>query len=182
MVGDVPQVALQLLVGAVFLEARDEGVEHRVERVGGALELDDLARQLVDAPRDLRIASEDLHLDLVDVLLQPGHHRRVAVDDAVEDRVQDGLRPTREQLRVVLHAVSDEAEVGRPAMADRQHEAGADEDVDLAELHLLDVVQVRRGAKDDEERVAVALELRTLVGDDRVLDRELVQAELLGHR
>ena len=56
----------------------------------------------------------------------------------------------------------------------------ADEDVDLAELDLLDVVEVARRAQDDEQRVAVALELGSLVGDDRVLDRQLVQAELLG--
>ena len=59
---------------------------------------------------------------------------------------------------------------------------GPDEDVDLAELDLLDVVEVGGRAKDDEQRVAVALELGPLVGDDGVLDGDLVQAELLGHR
>ena len=65
-------------------------------------------------------------------------------------------------------------------MADGEHEVRADEDVHLAELDLLDVVEVAGGAQHDEQRVAVALQLRPLVGDDRVLDGELVQAELLG--
>ena len=78
--------------------------------------------------------------------------------------------------------MADRAQVGRPAVADGEHEVRADEDVDLAELDLLDVVEVGGGAQHDEQRVAVALELGPLVGDDRVLDRELVQAELLGDR
>ena len=53
--------------------------------------------------------------------------------------------------------------------------------MDLAELHLLDVVQVAGGAQDDEQGVAVALQLGPLVGDDGVLDGQLVEAELLGH-
>ena len=65
-------------------------------------------------------------------------------------------------------------------MADREDEVRSDEDVDLAELDLLLLVQVRGGPEDDEQRVAVALQLWPLVRDDRVLDRELVQAELLG--
>ena len=67
-------------------------------------------------------------------------------------------------------------------MADGDHEVPADEDVDLAELDLLDVVEVAGRPQDDEQRVAVAFELRPLVGDDRVLDRQLVQVELPRHR
>ena len=59
---------------------------------------------------------------------------------------------------------------------------GPDEDVDLAELDLLGVVEIGRGAQHDEQRVAVALQLWPLVGNDRVLDRYLVEAELLGDR
>jgi len=54
----------------------------------------------------------------------------------------------------------------------------ADEHEDLAELD--DVVSLGepRGLEDGEERLAVELELRALMGVDRVLDRELVEAEL----
>jgi hypothetical protein len=67
------------------------------------------------------------------------------------------------------------------AVADGEHEVGPDEQVDLAELDLLDLVQVAGRPQDHEQGVAVALELGPLVGDDGVLDGQLVQAELLGH-
>ena len=113
---------------------------------------------------------------------EPGHDRGVAVDDAVEDGVQHRLGAAAEQVRVALHAAAHGGEVGRLAVADGDDEVGADEDVDLAELDLLDVVEVARRAQDHEERVAVALELGPLVGDDGVLDGQLVQAELVGDR
>jgi hypothetical protein len=111
VVGDVPQVLLQLLVRAVLLEAGDERLEHRVEGPRRALELDHLAGQLVDAARDRGVAAEDLDLDLLDVLLEPGHDRRVAVDHAVEDGVEHRLGAAGEELRVVLHAMPYGAEV-----------------------------------------------------------------------
>ena len=74
----------------------------------------------------------------------------------------------------------------RLAVPDGDHEAGPDEDEDLAEL---DVVALGEpGAlENDEERIAVDLELRPLVGIDGVLDGQLVEIELalcrleLGH-
>ena len=64
-------------------------------------------------------------------------------------------------------------------MAHRDHVAAPGEDVRLAELDL--VVRPLRGAQRDEHRVAVDFELRTLVRVQRVLDREIVQAETLLH-
>ena len=43
-------------------------------------------------------------------------------------------------------------------------------------------LDVARGLEDDEQRVAVHVELRALVRLDRVLDRQLVQVELAPHR
>lgn len=65
-------------------------------------------------------------------------------------------------------------------MADRDQEVRADEDVKLAELDLLRGVEVARRAQDDEEGVAVALQLGALVGLEGVLDGELVEVELGG--
>ncbi len=62
-------------------------------------------------------------------------------------------------------------------MADHDRVAGAEEDVDLAELDLLLGVVVARGPQDDEVGLVVVLELRALVGVARVLERQLVQAE-----
>ena len=163
-----------------FSKPGHQAVEHAEQRAGGALELDHLARQLVDAPGHLGVAAEDLGLDLVDVVLEPGDDRRVAVDDAVEDGVQDRLGAEAQQLGVALHAAADGGQVGGLAVADGEHEVRADEDVDLAELDLLDLVEVAGGAQHHEQGVAVALQLGALVGDDRVLDGQLVQAELLG--
>ncbi|GGT21971.1 hypothetical protein GCM10010254_48210 [Streptomyces chromofuscus] len=65
-------------------------------------------------------------------------------------------------------------------MADRDHEVGADEDVQLAEVDLLWCVEVAGRPQDDEEGLAVAFQLRPLVRLHRVLDGQRVQAELLG--
>jgi magnesium transporter len=54
--------------------------------------------------------------------------------------------------------------------------------VQLAELDLLDLVDVPCRAQDDEEGVPVALELRSLVGDNRILYRQFVKIELVRQR
>ncbi len=64
-------------------------------------------------------------------------------------------------------------------MPDREHEGGTAEDVQFTEVDRLRLVEVAGSAEHHEQRLAVALELRTLVRDDRILDRELVQIELL---
>ena len=65
-------------------------------------------------------------------------------------------------------------------MPDGEDVARADEDVRLAERDApITVVRELRRPQHDEERIAVLLELRPLVGTERVLDREVVQAERL---
>ena len=109
-------------------------VDHAEQRPGGALELDDLAGQLVDAPGDARVAAEHLGLDLVDVVLQPGDDRGVAVDDRVEDRVQHRLGPAaRAAPGRPPCRLAHGGQVGRLAVPDGDHEVGADEHVQLAE-------------------------------------------------
>ena len=61
-------------------------------------------------------------------------------------------------------------------MAHGDDEVRPDEEVHLAELDLLGLVEVARRPQHDEERLPVALELGPLVGD-RVLDGELVEVE-----
>ena len=70
-------------------------------------------------------------------------------------------------------------------MADGEDEVLPEENVNLAVLNgarfrglrLLDL----SGAEHDEQRVLVTFELRPLVGRQRVLDREIVEPELLLH-
>ncbi len=48
-------------------------------------------------------------------------------------------------------------------------------------LHGVDPDLHLRGAQDDEERVVVAFDLRSLMGRERVFDGEIVKAELFLH-
>jgi len=147
-----------------------------------ALELDHLAGQLVDAPRHLRVAAEHLGLDLVDVVLESGDHRRVTVDDLVHDRVENCFGTAPQQLGIAFDPAPDGGQVGCLGMPDRHHEVRAHEQVHLAELDLLGRVPVASRLQYYEQRVAVALELRPLVRLVGVLDGQLVQVELLGQR
>src|SRR5262245_22025790 len=85
-------------------------------------------------------------------------------------------------VRRRLTARADRRVGRRVAVADRDDVARADEDVRLAALDPpLLLVPVRR-AQDQEEAVAVLVQLGTLMRLVRVLDREIVQAELALHR
>jgi hypothetical protein len=64
-------------------------------------------------------------------------------------------------------------------MAHRHHVARPHEDVRLAALHRIGRRVHLRRAQDDEEAVAVALDLGPLVRTVGVLDGQVVQAELL---
>ena len=147
-----------------------------------ALELDHLSGQLIDATGDGWAAAEDLILDLVDVVLEAGDDRLIAVDDVVDDRVRDRHRAPPEQVRARLEPPPHRPQLRRIAVAHGDDELRADEDRDLAEHDRLRLVHVAGRPQDDEERVPVALELRALMRLDGVLDRELVQVELARHR
>ena len=66
-------------------------------------------------------------------------------------------------------------------MPDGDHEVVAHEDVDLAGLDGVVLVDVPERLEHQEEAVVVVVQLRALVGVDGVLDRERVQAERLRH-
>ena len=107
-----------------FVEAGGERGEHCGERSGRPLELGDLAGQLVDAPGHLGIAAEDLDLDLVDVVAEAGDDGVVAVDDAVEDRVEHRFRAAAQEVGLALQPVPNGTEVGCFAVADGEDEVG----------------------------------------------------------
>ena len=134
----------------------------------------------IDPPRDVgaNADAEDLVLDLVDVVLHAGHHGGVVVDDAVHDRVQDRHRAAAQQVGARLQAAADGGQIGRLAVADRDHELWAGEDVHLAELDGLRLIDVAGRVQNAEQRLAVVLELGALVRVYGVLDGELVQPEL----
>ncbi len=127
-------------------------LENSGERPRGPLELDDLAGEFVDAPRDALVAREDLGLYLVYVVLEAGNHRSAVVHDPVHDGVQDGLRPQQQEPAVAFQPMALLPELGCPTVADHDHEVLSHEDVDLPKLHGLGLVHVTGGPEHDEER------------------------------
>ena len=63
-------------------------------------------------------------------------------------------------------------------MPDRHHIPSSDEDVCLAELDVARVADELRRSEDDEERLSILFELRTLVRGQRVFDGQIVEPEL----
>ena len=136
VIGDVAEVALELLVDR-GVGAALERLERRQQRERRPVELDHLALEEVDALGRIGGVLEDLLLDLLDVVLDPGDDRRVVVDDLVEDRPDDGAGAALEQLRVLLQPPAGRLQLAGGPVADRDHVGRPGEEVDLPELDLL---------------------------------------------
>ena len=81
----------------------------------------------------------------------------------------------RHALGLVLQLAAHRRQRAGLAVADGDDEALAGEQLDLGELDGLLLVVVAGGLEHEEQAVAVALQLRALVGRDRVLDGEGVE-------
>ena len=102
VVVDVAEVLAEL-VGDDLEVAADDLVDGRRERHRGAVEVEDLALELVDPPRRVvAFVGEDLALDLLDVDVDALGGDFVAVDDVIEDRVEGHPGPVPEQVRAPL--------------------------------------------------------------------------------
>ena len=123
----------------------DHAPQHAAQGLGGPLELDHFARELVDPARHVGVAPEDLGLYLRDIDAEALYHGHVVVHDAVHDRVQDGLGAPAQELGIGLQTLTHGAYVGRLAVAHGHDEVLADEDVDLPELDPLFLVDPRAG-------------------------------------
>ena len=142
----------------------------------------DLALERIE-PLDVGAAEvrlEDLVLDRLQAGLERVDDREVAVDDGVEQGVEDERRPVPEEVRLALGTAAHTEEVGLRAVAYREHDVRADEDVDLADQQLAVGADFHR-MQDGEQFVVVLLDLRPLVAVPCVLDGEIVQAELRLH-
>src|SRR5215207_5474576 len=155
--------------------------KHTVERLRRPLELDHLARELVDPARHVGITPEDLALYLLDIVLEPVDYGSVIVYDTVHYGVQDRLGPTTQVLGVGLQLLAYSTQVRRLSVTHAHHKVFSHKEVDFAELDPLLLVQVPGRFEHDEERIPVALQLGPLVGVRRILDRQPVQAELPGN-
>src|SRR5215204_496277 len=154
--------------------------KHTAERFRRPLELDHLARELVDSARHVGITPKDLGLYLFDIVLEAVDYGPVVINDTVHDGVQDRLGSTAQVLGVGLQLLAYPAQVRRLAVAHAHYEVFSHKEVDFAELDPLLLVQVAGRLEHDKERIPVALQLGPLVGVRRILDRQTVQAELSG--
>jgi hypothetical protein len=104
----------------------------------------------------------------------------VVVDDRVEQGVHEERRPAPDLA--IVRRQPGPGHVHRPlrAVVEGQDVARADEARDLCRFELS--VLLLEFVDDDEQMLVVFLELRTLLRLGRVLDGELVQAELDGDR
>src|SRR6266478_2903789 len=131
-------------------------------------------------PLDLRpchCARKHQRLHGLDFLLDGFEHRRIVIDDEIEDGVEDIVLAAGQRPRAALAALAYRRIGRRRAMTDRNKISFADEQMSLAKCDA--VANELSGARHDEQPVAILLDLRSLVGVVRVLDGEIVQLELL---
>ena len=182
VVEHIAEVALDLEIGMVLLPAAEQRLQHPDHRVDRPLERGDLSQQGIDALRHIRIPAEQLVLDLVDVVFEPGDDGHILVDDLVHDRVEHSFRSAREERRIGFHPLSNDCQLGVLGVTDGDDETLTHEHVQLAELHRLRVVVVGRWPQYDEKRVTVTLELGPLMAGERVVDGELMKREFISDR
>ena len=111
--------------------------------------------------------------------LEGVEQREVAVHHGVDQSVEHVAGAELQQLGLALAARAHGLKALRGVAADRQDVVRAREDVDLADAQALAVGLEQ--VQDDEQGIAVVLDLRPLVPVLRVLDRERVQSELRLH-
>ena len=127
-----------------------------------------------------RTLREDALADLVVVLVEDLDDVEVAVDDDVEQPVEQETDAMDGEIRRTVptgeHGVDREPVV----LADGDEPTVVDEGVDLGLVETAAVgVDAHRVAGQEEMR-GIRVELGSLMGAERVLDRELVQAEFTG--
>ena len=118
--------------------------------------------------------------DLADIVLQRGDDGAVVVDDLVDDRVQGGCGAEPKEARAPLEArVARRATPVSPCRTVTMKPSPTKSWISPVPRRAR---RRTRAAEDDEQRVVVHLQLRPLMGVDRVLHRQLVQVELAAHR
>ena len=184
VVGDVSEEGSRWLRHSRHLTAGE--LRHRLAQGrDGTAELRQLPLQCVDAACvTAAVVGEHRQLGLVHVRLELGGHVLVRVDHAVTHAVEHGVRSVPQHFGVLFEVPPGYAELRALAMAHRDDVVVSDEDRDLTCLDRVVGVDVPDRLEHHEQGVAVPLELRPLVGDDGVLDRERVKSEHvrdLGH-
>lgn len=140
-------------------------------------QIDHLALQREDPVRDVLVFSEELLLDLVDIVLDAVEHVAVPAGHVLERAPEHPVRPAIEHVGELFEERPELLQIDRPVGRDRDEEVLADEQVDLVALDGLRRVVVLPGLHHDEEVLAVPVELRALVGAEGRRDPEGLEPE-----
>ncbi len=145
------------------------------------MKLDHLALQVVDPlGRGGDVVVEDVVLDLLDVVLDPVDNWDVVIDDLVDDRPHGRGGTELEQVGALLEPRPGGLQLAARAPANGDNVAWAGEEADFAEVDYLLLLVVVGGLEDDEVGLVVILDLRALVLEASVLDRQLMEVEEAG--
>src|SRR6478609_6554792 len=143
-----------------------------------AIEVRDLAAQIIDPFGRCDRAGEDGALDLFDVGFEVGDDRSVALDHLVQDCPEHRVSTQCEQFGVLFEPHARAAQLTCDTLSNRYDKTRADEDADLAEIDLAQVMVVTGGAQDDQLHPGlVFFDLGAQVKALGVLDGKLVQTE-----
>ena len=130
-----------------------------------------------------RAALEDVVLERVELVADLAQHREAVVEAVVDDPVEQVAGAAREELlaQLLLGAAALEQVLDRlqRLVGDRDHVAGADEEVELAGAEAAGGAVEDREVEDDEQVVVVDVDLRPLVAREDVLEVEGVEVEVL---
>ena len=149
-------------------------VEHLPGRRGRSPDREELLLHREDLlERPLVRRFDDLVLEVVDLVGQLVHHREVAVDDPVGDRVEQEVGAFREDGADAVAHRHAPGEVGRRAV-DREEELLAEHEVELRGLDFAAVLDVEQH---DMDQVVVDRDLRPLVSLLDVVGDQRVQLE-----
>jgi hypothetical protein len=151
------------------------------KRKGGIAQPQEIAAHHVE-PFDIRRRhrlDENLVLDLLNLVFELFKHGHVVVDDEIEDGVEDEVLALGQRMRTALPMLAHRGIGGRRAVPHADDIALADEEMRFAEGDA--AVDQLRGARDDEQRLAILLQLGALVWMLGILDCKVVQVELRLH-
>src|SRR6478672_10529013 len=143
-----------------------------------AIEVRDLAAQIIDPFGRCDRAGEVGAFDLFDVGFEVGDDGAVALDHLVQDCPEHRVSAKCKQFGVLLEPRTRAVQLARDTLPNRDDETRADEDADLAEIDLALVMVVTGGAQDDQLHPGfVFFDLRAQVKGLGILDGKLVQTE-----
>ena len=175
MIVDVPQVVPRLLPEHSKVRPRELR-----ERVPLGPELVPEDEQVPPEPMD-RVRGlaarvfERLLLEFVQDVLQAVEVRQVRVDEVVQDRVREEVRPGLQEAGVSLSQADPRLfELGEHLVVDRDEKLLRDEDGELIRVELF---RPNDRPRDDEDRRVVQLDLRREVLVLGVLEGERMEAE-----